>query len=166
MRPRLPLKRRCVPGLVLAAVLLSPPAWAAPEPAAAPARPAAGAAPPAAPPTAPANAATARPRLGLVLSGGGARGLAHVGVLKVLERERIPVDLIAGTSMGAIVGGLYATGLTAAEIEDEVKRLDWIGAFALRVNRQDLAQRRKEQDFEVSPLLEFGIRSDGRIAPL
>jgi NTE family protein len=107
-----------------------------------------------------------RPRVGLVLSGGGARGLAHVGVLKVLERERIPVDLIAGTSMGAIVGGLYATGLTASEIEDEVKRLDWLGSFAMRVNRQDLSQRRKEQDFEVSPLLEFGIRSDGLTAPL
>lgn len=107
-----------------------------------------------------------RARVGLVLSGGGARGLAHVGVLKVLERERIPVDLIAGTSMGAIVGGLYATGLTATQIEEEVERLDWIGAFALRVNRQDLSQRRKEQDFEVSPLLEFGIRSDGLTAPL
>src|SRR5574343_760768 len=141
MRPRLPLKRRCVPGLVLAAVLLSPPAWAAPEPAAAPARPAAGAAPPAAPPTAPANAATARPRLGLVLSGGGARGLAHVGVLKVLERERIPVDVIAGTSMGAIVGGLYASGLSAAEIERELLKLDWNNVFATRVDRRELSQR-------------------------
>src|SRR6218665_3099958 len=66
-----------------------------------------------------------REAVGLVLSGGGARGLAHVGVLKVLERERIPVDVIAGTSMGAIVGGLYATGMTAAEVEQEVLRLDW-----------------------------------------
>jgi NTE family protein len=111
-------------------------------------------------------ASLGRPAVGLVLSGGGARGLAHVGVLKVLERERIPVDLIAGTSMGAIVGGLYASGLTAAEIEDEIKRLDWVGAFASRVSRQDLSQRRKEQDFEVSPLLEFGIRADGLTAPL
>lgn len=71
----------------------------------------------AAPPVAQAGvtqAAQERPRVGLVLSGGGARGLAHVGVLKVLERERIPVDAIAGTSMGAIVGGLYASGLDAA----------------------------------------------------
>ena len=58
----------------------------------------------------------ARPRIGLVLSGGGARGLAHVGVLKVLERERIPVDAIAGTSMGAIIGGLYASGMSAAAL--------------------------------------------------
>ena len=121
------------------------------------------------PEQAPASARLAhlgRPAVGLVLSGGGARGLAHIGVLKVLERERIPVDVIAGTSMGAIVGGLYASGLTAAEIEDEVKRLDWVGAFASRVNRQDLSQRRKEQDFEVSPLLEFGIRADGLTAPI
>ena len=99
-----------------------------------------------------------RPKVGLVLSGGGARGLAHVGVLKVLERERIPVDLIAGTSMGAIVGGLYATGLTAVEIEDEVKRLDWIGAFALRVNRQDLSQRRAQS--AVNYLITKGIVAD------
>ncbi len=107
-----------------------------------------------------------RPRIGLVLSGGGARGLAHVGVLKVLERERIPVDVIAGTSMGAIVGGLYASGLSASEIETEVARLDWMGVFASRVDRQVLSQRRKEQDFEVSPLIELGIRPDGLTAPL
>ena len=60
------------------------------------------------------DAATpARPRIGLVLSGGGARGLAHVGVLQALEELRIPVDAIAGTSMGAVVGGLYASGKTA-----------------------------------------------------
>ena len=107
-----------------------------------------------------------RPRIGLVLSGGGARGLAHVGVLKVLERERIPVDVIAGTSMGAIVGGLYASGLSAAEIEAEVLKLDWNNVFATRVDRRELSQRRKEQDFEVSPLLEVGIGSDGIKAPL
>ncbi|MBH1987569.1 MAG: patatin-like phospholipase family protein [Burkholderiales bacterium] len=110
--------------------------------------------------------ADARPRIGLVLSGGGARGLAHVGVLKVLERERIPVDVIAGTSMGAIVGGLYASGLSAREIEDEVARLNWVEVFTSRVDRQSLSQRRKEQDFEVSPLLELGIRADGLTAPL
>lgn len=109
---------------------------------------------------------SARPRLGLVLSGGGARGLAHVGVLKVLERERIPVDLITGTSMGAIVGGLYASGLSAAEIEREVSQFNWAEVFAARVDRQELSQRRKEQDVEVSPLIELGIRADGLVAPL
>ncbi len=107
-----------------------------------------------------------RPKVGLVLSGGGARGLAHVGVLKVLERERIPVDVIAGTSMGAIVGGLYASGLSALEVEREVQRLDWDNVFASRVERRELSQRRKEQDFEVSPLLEVGLGRDGLKAPL
>lgn len=111
-------------------------------------------------------ATSPRPRIGLVLSGGGARGLTHVGVLKVLERERIPVDVIAGTSMGAIVGGLYATGMTAREVEQEVLRLDWDNVFAARVERRELSQRRKEQDFEVSPLFELGIGADGVRAPL
>ncbi|MBI2733699.1 MAG: patatin-like phospholipase family protein [Aquabacterium sp.] len=107
-----------------------------------------------------------RPRIGLVLSGGGARGLAHVGVLKVLERERIPVDVIAGTSMGAIVGGLYASGLSAQEVEAEVRKLDWDNVFASRVGRRELSQRRKEQDFEVSPLIEIGVGPDGLKAPI
>ncbi len=107
-----------------------------------------------------------RPRIGLVLSGGGARGLAHVGVLKVLERERIHVDVIAGTSMGAIVGGLYASGLSAREVEAEVRKLDWDNVFASRVDRRELSQRRKEQDFEVSPLIEIGVGADGLKAPI
>ena len=60
--------------------------------------------------------AQSRPKVGLVLSGGGARGAAHIGVLKMLEAQRIPVDAIAGTSMGAVVGGLYASGLSSSEI--------------------------------------------------
>jgi NTE family protein len=107
-----------------------------------------------------------RPRIGLVLSGGGARGLAHVGVLKVLERERIPVDVIAGTSMGAIVGGLYASGMSALEVEAEVHKLDWDNVFASRVDRRELSQRRKEQDFEVSPLIEVGVGADGLKVPV
>ncbi len=61
-----------------------------------------------------------RPRIGLVLGGGGARGAAHVGVLKVLEELRIPVDYVAGTSVGSIVGGFYASGMSAQEIEREM----------------------------------------------
>ncbi|WP_294638027.1 patatin-like phospholipase family protein [uncultured Aquabacterium sp.] len=117
-------------------------------------------------PSAAEQTASGRPRTGLVLSGGGARGLAHVGVLKVLERERIPVDVIAGTSMGAIVGGLYASGMDARTIEEEVRKLDWNNVFASRVDRQNLNQRRKEQDFEVSPVVEVGIGWDGVKAPL
>jgi NTE family protein len=103
-----------------------------------------------------------RPRIGLVLSGGGARGLSHVGVLKALEEQRVPIDAIAGTSMGAIVGGLYASGLTAAELDAAFRGLDWDAVFARRVDRQHLSQRRKEEDFEIAPLIEFGIR-DGEL---
>ena len=66
-----------------------------------------------------------RPRVGLALAGGGARGGAHVGVLKVLEEMRIPIDCIAGTSMGALVGGGYASGMSASEIDQFVKNVDW-----------------------------------------
>mgnify|MGYP001245910179 CR=1 FL=1 len=112
------------------------------------------------------NPALGRPRVGLVLSGGGARGLAHVGVLKVLERERVPVDVIAGTSMGAIIGGLYASGMRADEIEAELLKVNWESVFASRVDRQQLSQRRKEEDFEISPLIEFGLRDGEFRAPL
>ncbi len=105
------------------------------------------------------QAAAPRPRIGLVLSGGGARGLAHVGVLKVLERERVPIDLIAGTSMGAIVGGLYASGMSAAQIEAELGRVRWADVFATRVDRQLLSQRRKEEDYDIASVLELGVRN-------
>jgi NTE family protein len=107
-----------------------------------------------------------RPRIGLVLSGGGARGLAHVGVLKVLEEQHIRIDAVAGTSMGAIVGGLYASGMSADEIEREVRTIDWDRIFEPRMERQHLSQRRKEEDFEFSPVLEFGIRNGEVRAPL
>ncbi|MDP2019326.1 MAG: patatin-like phospholipase family protein [Hydrogenophaga sp.] len=104
------------------------------------------------------TAAPARPRVGLVLSGGGARGLSHVGVLKVLEAARVPVDLIVGTSMGAIIGGLYASGMTADELEREILALEWGSLFDSREPRQLLSQRRKEEDLELSPVLRLGFR--------
>ncbi len=107
-----------------------------------------------------------RPKVGLVLSGGGARGLSHVGVLKVLERARIPIDVIAGTSMGAIVGGLYASGMSAEVLESELLKVNWEAVFASRVDRQHLSQRRKEEDFEISPVLEFGMRNGEVRVPL
>lgn len=108
---------------------------------------------------------SAAARVGLVLSGGGARGLAHIGVLKVLERERIPVDLIAGTSMGAIIGGLHASGLSAAMLEQELASISWSQLFNSRVDRQLLSQRRKEEDFEFSPAIEVGMRGGELRAP-
>ena len=106
-----------------------------------------------------------RPKIGLVLSGGGARGLAHVGVLKVLEDMQIPIDVIAGTSMGAIVGGLYASGMRAAELEVALRAVRWSEVFASRVERKLLSQRRKEEDFEISPLIELGLRDSALVAP-
>ena len=93
-----------------------------------------------------ASGAPARLRIGLVLSGGGARGIAHIGVLRVLQKLRIPIDAIAGTSMGAVVGGLYASGLTPKQIEAMVKSLNWQEAFRDQPPRQDLTLRRKEED--------------------
>ncbi|MBN1268531.1 MAG: patatin-like phospholipase family protein, partial [Kiritimatiellae bacterium] len=87
-----------------------------------------------------------RPRIGLALSGGGALGCAHVGVLKVLEDLRIPVDCIAGTSMGSIVAGFYAAGLSPDEIERVFTNIDWHDAFVDQTPRQQLIFRRKEED--------------------
>jgi NTE family protein len=98
-----------------------------------------------------------RPRIGLVLSGGGARGLAHIGVLKVLEREHVPIDMIAGTSMGAIIGGLYASGMSPDDMERELRALDWDSLFANRLPRESLTMRRKDEDFEISPAIEAGL---------
>lgn len=105
--------------------------------------------------------AAARPKVALVLSGGGARGFAHVGVLKALEAARVPVDMIVGTSMGAIVGGLYASGMTADELEREILAVQWGDLFNRREPRQLLSQRRKEEDFELSPVLALGFREGG-----
>ncbi len=113
-----------------------------------------------------ATVAAERPRVGLVLSGGGARGLAHVGVLKVLEAERVPIDAIAGTSMGAIVGGLYASGMSAADLERELLAVNWDNVFANRVDRRYLSQRRKELDFELPSAIELGVRDGELRAPL
>lgn len=108
--------------------------------------------------TANAAATSARPKVALVLSGGGARGLAHVGVLKVLEQSRVPVDMVVGTSMGAIIGGLYAAGMSPEELERQVAQLDWGGLFERREPRQLLSQRSKEEDFELAPLMQLGFR--------
>ncbi len=101
----------------------------------------------------------ARPRIGLVLSGGGARGLAHVGVLQALEELRIPVDAIAGTSMGAVVGGLYASGKSPAEIDTLMRGIDWSAAFRDRPARNTLNFRRKQDDREFLVRFPLGIQS-------
>lgn len=87
-----------------------------------------------------------RPKIGLVLSGGGARGAAHVGVLKVLEENKIPVDMIAGTSFGAIVGGLYAAGYSADELETILRNIDWQETLSNSAPRRKKSFRRKQDD--------------------
>ena len=84
-----------------------------------------------------------RPKIGLVLAGGGARGAAHIGVLKYLEDHRIPIDVVTGTSIGAIIGGLYASGLSAREIETLLLEMDWEQALIDDVPRQDRSMQRK-----------------------
>jgi len=106
-----------------------------------------------------------RPKIGLVLSGGGARGLAHIGVLRVLREQRIPVDLIAATSMGAIVGGAYAAGLTPEQMQTTVLEVDWDNLFAGRPPRQELHWRRKLDDGRNLSKFEFGIGRDGLSLP-
>jgi NTE family protein len=104
----------------------------------------------------------ARPRVCLVLSGGGARGAAHIGVLKVLEELRVPVDCIAATSMGSIVGGAYASGLPLSEMETLVGGITSNRLFVERPPRQDLAMRRKMDDRSILFGLELGLR-DGEL---
>ena len=106
-----------------------------------------------------------RPKIALVLSGGGARGLAHIGVLKVLREARVPVDMIAGTSMGAIVGGGYAAGLTPQQMEATVLEADWDTIFAGRPPREALHWRRKADDGRNLSKFEFGIGRDGLSLP-
>lgn len=101
-------------------------------------------------------------RIGLVLGGGGARGAAHIGVLKVLERERIPIHAIAGTSIGSIVGGLYAAGYSPDEIEQAIGSIDWLDIFHDGTARRDRPMRQKETDIGMVANLEVGL-ADGHL---
>jgi len=103
-----------------------------------------------------------RPKVGLVLGGGGARGAAHVGVLKVIERERIPIDYVAGTSMGAIVGALYASGNSAADIEEILRSIDWQLALSDRGPRLEHSISSKKNDVEFAISFEAGL-NNGKI---
>jgi len=106
-------------------------------------------------------AAEPRPRVGLVLGGGGARGGAHLGVLEVLEEMRVPVDCVAGTSMGALVGGAYAAGVSPADITELVRKTDWINMFDDTAGRGSVNLRRKELDDRFYAGIEFGVSREG-----
>src|ERR1700716_4067349 len=84
------------------------------------------------------------PKLGLVLEGGGALGLAHIGVITWMEEHRIPVSYVAGTSMGGLVGGIYATGRSPAEVRELINGIDWDGVLSGVTPFRDLSFRRKQ----------------------
>jgi NTE family protein len=100
-----------------------------------------------------------RPRIGLALGGGGARGAAHIGVLEVLEDLRIPVDCIVGTSMGALVGGAYAAGRSPVAMTERVGQTDWTDIFIDEPDRADVKLRKKQLDDQTFPGLEIGVGS-------
>ncbi|MGE5414173.1 MAG: patatin-like phospholipase family protein [Syntrophomonadaceae bacterium] len=99
----------------------------------------------------------ARPKIGLALGGGGARGTAHIGVIRMLEELHIPIDYVAGTSMGSIIGGLYSCGYTPDQMEKLIGTIHWDTLFLDAPERKDQSFRQKEDDFEHLIPLEFGL---------
>ncbi len=98
-----------------------------------------------------------RPKIALVLAGGGAKGAAHMGVLRALEEMHVPVDIITGTSMGAYVGGLYATGMSAEEIEALIYSVDWNRGYRDRVDRSQRRVRDKEYEDRYQITTDLGL---------
>ena len=107
--------------------------------------------------------AETQPRTGLVLSGGAARGLAHIGVLKALEEQGVQVDAIAGTSMGAVIGGLYAAGYSVDELEKLALELDWQQVLSDDPPREDIPFRRKQDDRDFLVKRKLSFRDDGSL---
>ncbi|MEX0299483.1 MAG: patatin-like phospholipase family protein, partial [Kordiimonas sp.] len=106
-----------------------------------------------------------RLKIGLVLAGGGARGGAHIGVLKTLEENRIPVDYIAGTSFGAIVGALYASGYSAEELDRTLHELDWAKLLSDSAPRTHRSMQRKRDDQDASIEMEIGYKNGEFLLP-
>lgn len=104
-----------------------------------------------------------RPRIGLVLSGGGARGGAHLGVIKAFERHNIPIDAIVGTSMGAFVGGLYASGMSSSEIDRTLTTMDWTKVITVDYDRTKIPFRRKKLQRSFPGNAMVGINADHEI---
>ena len=103
-----------------------------------------------------------RPKIALVLSGGGAKGAAHLGVLKVLEEMHVPVDMVLGTSMGSYVAGMYALGYSADEVTSKTLQMDWNKGYKDKVTRQDRSLRKKVQADEFQLQTDIGL-SDGQV---
>jgi NTE family protein len=106
-----------------------------------------------------------RPRIGLVLGGGGAKGAAHIGVLRVLDELRIPIDCVTGTSMGALIGGTFASGMPAEEIERATTAIDWSRTVGGAGMRDRTPIERKIAGAGYSNELEFGIRDGAMVLP-
>lgn len=107
------------------------------------------------------TAAVDRPKVGLVLSGGGAKGMAHVGVLRVLEEMHIPVDMVVGTSAGSAVGALYASGMSVAEIEQRFIDMDWLSSFRDDPGRAYKPVRRKQGEWRFPVTPGIGVSMEG-----
>ncbi len=105
-----------------------------------------------------------RPRVALALEGGAAKGIAHIGLLQWFEEHRIPIDYIAGTSMGGLIGGSYATGMTAQELRELLASLDWAELFGGGVPYPEQHYRRKEDRRRYPVRLELGLRDGVRLA--
>ncbi|HEY5309519.1 MAG TPA: patatin-like phospholipase family protein, partial [Casimicrobiaceae bacterium] len=105
--------------------------------------------------------AAPRPRVGLVLGGGGARGAAHIGVLEVLEQMHVPVDCVAGTSMGALVAGAFAAGLTPAEMREALAKANWDDMFQDNPEFYDMSYRNKRLSQAFLPGSELGVTEKG-----
>lgn len=106
-----------------------------------------------------------RPRIGLVLAGGGARGIGHVGVIRMLEELKIQVDCVAGTSMGSIIGGLYCAGYTSDEMLDWLEASDWDRLLSDSLPRQQRGYRAKEEELDTPRWIEFGVDRSGLKVP-
>jgi NTE family protein len=116
-------------------------------------------------PVPPAFSATNRPRIGLVLGGGGAKGFAHIGVLQELERLHIPVDVVSGTSMGAVVGSMYAIGHDAEQVNGIAHAIDWQNIFNDRLERNQLSFRRKQEDRRILLPYRLGFENGKPVLP-
>jgi NTE family protein len=104
-----------------------------------------------------------REKIGLVLSGGGARGLAHLGVLRALESQRVPIDYIAGTSAGALIGGMYASGMSVDEIENRIKNLDLQAISFATDSRTNLPQNTRNLEYSSNTALDVSVSEGGKV---
>ena len=111
------------------------------------------------------EAAPRPPKIALVLSGGGALGIAHVGAIQELERHGIRPDMIVGTSMGAVIGGLYASGMDGAELEAAVNDVNWTGVFTPQADRDKLTFRQKQQQADFPGTASLGVSAAGILLP-